>query len=219
MSQVVLQLSGVRHVFDQTAVLEAVDLEVIAGEHTLIEGPSGSGKTTLLNIAGALLVPSQGSVSFAGEPLSAVGDLARHRLMHIGFVFQDFHLLESLTARQNLEIVRCARGGEPRHTLAELLDPLGMDDRLDAPVRTLSRGERQRVALARAFANGPKLVLADEPTASLDPSRASATLDHLFSLAETTSSTVVMVSHDPGLGQRPEWAHRLVLEDGILSEG
>ena len=218
MSDALLELSGVRHVFETTAVLETVDLQVMAGEHTLIEGPSGSGKSTLLNIAGALLTPTQGSVSFAGTSLSAVRDLARHRLMNMGFVFQDFHLLESLTARQNLELVRCARGGEPRHTLSELLEPLGMNARLDAPVRTLSRGERQRVALARAFANGPQVVLADEPTASLDPSRASATLDHLFSLAETTSSTVVMVSHDPGLCQRPEWSRRLVLEDGSLSE-
>jgi ABC-type lipoprotein export system ATPase subunit len=217
MSEVLLQLSGVRHVFDETAVLEAVDLQVMAGEHTLIEGPSGSGKTTLLNIAGALLSPTGGSVLFAGAPLTSVGDLARHRLLHIGFVFQEFHLIESLTARQNLELVRCARGGEPKHTLAQLLDPLGLQDRLDAPVRTLSRGERQRVALARAFANGPKLVLADEPTASLDPSRASATLDHLFTLAGTMETTVVMVSHDPGLGQRSEWAHRLLLEDGRLS--
>lgn len=218
MSDALLELSGVRHVFDTTAVLKTVDLQVMAGEHTLIEGPSGSGKSTLLNIAGALLVPSEGTVSFAGTPLGAMGDLARHRLMHVGFVFQDFHLLESLSARQNLELVRCAHGGSPQHTLAELLGPLGMDDRLDAPVRTLSRGERQRVALARAFANGPQVVLADEPTASLDPSRASATLDHLFSLSETTGSTVVMVSHDPGLGERPEWARRLVLEDGSLSE-
>jgi len=217
MSESLLQLSSVGHTFERSPVLEDVDLQIMAGEHTLIEGPSGSGKTTLLNIAGALLSPTQGTVSFAGTPLSAVGDLPRHRLMNIGFVFQEFHLLESLTARQNLELVRCARGGEPHHTLAELLDPLGLQDRLDSPVRSLSRGERQRVALARAFANGPRLVLADEPTASLDPSRASATLDHLFALAATTHSTVVMVSHDPGLGQRGEWSHRLVLEEGRLS--
>lgn len=217
MSHALLELTGVGHVFDSTPVLETVDLQIKAGEHTLIEGPSGSGKSTLLNIAGALLVPSQGSVAFAGTPLSRMGDLARHRLEHMGFVFQDFHLLETLTARQNLELVRCARGGTPQHTLDQLLEPLGMNDRLDAPVRTLSRGERQRVALARAFANGPRVILADEPTASLDPSRASSTLDHLFSLAETTNSTVVMVSHDPGLGQRPQWARLLRLEDGRLS--
>ena len=178
-----LELIGVTHAFEDRSILRGVDLRVEEGEHLLVQGPSGSGKTTLLNIAGALLEPTSGEVVFSGERLPRGSDLASHRLRNIGFVFQDFHLLESLSARQNLDIVRCARGGEHVHSIDALLRPLGLDDRLDAPVRTLSRGERQRVALARAFANGPRLVLADEPTASLDPSHASATLDHLFGLA------------------------------------
>ncbi len=219
MSAPLLELRGVAHSFGSHQVLLEVSLSISAGEHVLIQGPSGSGKTTLLNIAGALLEPSNGQVLFAGEVLTGRGDLAAHRLHHVGFVFQDFHLLESLSPRQNLDIVRCARGGAPAHSLDALLAPLGLDDRLDVPVRRLSRGERQRVALARAFANGPRLVLADEPTASLDPSHASATLDHLFALAQATGATVVMASHDGKLAERADWARRVHVEAGRLSEG
>ena len=218
MSAPLLELKDVAHAFGSHQVLHGVSLSLAPGDHLLIQGPSGSGKTTLLNIAGALLEPTQGQVVFSGEALTGRGDLAAHRLHNVGFVFQDFHLLESLSPRQNLDIVRCARGGSPAHTIDALLAPLGLDDRLDVPVRRLSRGERQRVALARAFANGPRLVLADEPTASLDPSHASATLDHLFALAKATGATVVMASHDSKLSNRADWTRRAHVEGGRLSE-
>jgi len=217
MGEPLLELDDVGHTYDGPPVLDGLGLTIEGGQHTLIEGPSGAGKTTLLNVAGALLRPTRGCVRFEGRDLADVHDLARHRLEHLGFVFQEFHLVESLSARQNLELVQCARGGEPAVTIDALLGPLGLEGRLDAPVRRLSRGERQRVALARAFANAPRLVLADEPTASLDPSRASASLDHLFELAQTAQVTVLLVSHDPALAARPELAQRFRLDAGKLS--
>jgi putative ABC transport system ATP-binding protein len=216
MGDPLLQIQDVVHAYDGPAVLDGLNLRVEAGAHVLIEGPSGSGKTTLLNVAGALLVPQAGSVSFDGQNLANLGDRAGHRLRNLGFVFQEFHLLESLSARHNVGLVQAARGGTPAHTVDALLGPLGLDGRLDAPVRLLSRGERQRVALARAFANRPRLVLADEPTASLDPSRADATLSHLFELAQATGATVLMVSHDRALRERPEFVQRVTMDGGRI---
>ena len=108
-------------------VLHGVSLSPLRASISPIQGPSGSGKTTLLNIAGALLEPTQGQVLFSGEALRR-GDLAAHRLQNVGFVFQDFHLLESPSPRQNLDIVRYARGGSPAHTIDALLAPLSLDD-------------------------------------------------------------------------------------------
>jgi ABC-type lipoprotein export system ATPase subunit len=218
MGGTLLELRDVVHAYDGPAVLDGLSLSVAAGGHVLIEGPSGAGKTTLLNVAGALLVPQGGTVVFDGQNLATVGDRAGHRLRNLGFVFQEFHLLESLSARHNVGLVQAARGGTPAHTVDALLGPLGLDGRLDAPVRLLSRGERQRVALARAFANSPRLILADEPTASLDPSRADATLTHLFELAQARSATVLMVSHDRALRERPEFSQRLTMDGGRIHQ-
>ena len=217
MTQSLLQFDRVHRAFDGIQVLRGADLTVRTGEHVLVFGPSGSGKTTVLNLAARLLEPDSGTVAYAGRDLAQSGDPRTYRLAHIGFVFQEFHLLESLTVYQNIEMVQLARGAPDPLDIALLLGPLDLLDRRDAPVRVLSRGERQRVALARAFANRPSLVLADEPTASLDPSKAHATMDHLFDLLGRTGATALVVSHDEALAKRAEFTQVLRLEGGALA--
>ncbi len=209
-----LEVRGVAKSFGEARVLDGVTLNVARGQHTLVFGPSGSGKSTLLNLIASLLPPDQGELVFDGTPYSQLGDARAFRLQHIGLMFQDFHLLESLTVLQNVEMVQMARGGEGLIPIRELLEPLGLGDRLRASVRILSRGERQRVALARAFANRPSIVLGDEPTASLDPSNRGRTLDHLFGLCERTQATAIVVSHDHAIADRPEFGQVLELDRG-----
>ena len=209
-----LSARGLAKSFGEARVLDDVDLEVARGQHTLIFGPSGSGKSTLLNLIATLLAPDRGELRFDGTPYEELGDPRAFRLRYIGLMFQDFHLLESLTVAQNVEMVQMARGGDGLLSLRELLEPLGLGERMRSPVKILSRGERQRVALARAFANRPSLVLGDEPTASLDPSNRGRTLDHLFGLCERTGATAIVVSHDHAIASRPEFAQVLELDRG-----
>ncbi len=197
--------------FGSRLVLRGLDLAVEAGGHTLIRGPSGSGKSTLVHLLARLVVPDAGDLLWEGATVK--GDAAAWRLSHVGLVFQDVHLLESLTVLQNLDMVARGAGCDVD---PGLLVPLGLADRTHDPVRVLSRGERQRVALARAFSNRPRLLLADEPTASLDPAQRDQALAHLFDLCAHLETTAVVVSHDSALTDRPEWKQHLWLEGGRL---
>lgn len=213
-----VDVQDVHVAFDQISVLEGASLTVNPGEHTLILGPSGSGKTTLLNVLARLVEPTRGDFTFREQPVAAQGSPARFRRQHIGYVFQELHLLESLTVEQNIGLVQAAMGaGDDAPSPRELLEPLGLGDRRHARVAVLSRGERQRVALARAFANRPALVLADEPTSSLDPSNRATTLGHLWRLCEQTGATAVVVSHDEALRSDDHFARRLSLDEGTLT--
>jgi ABC-type lipoprotein export system ATPase subunit len=198
-----LRIEGLCKAWEGVSILEGLDLSVDEGQHTLIMGPSGSGKSTLLYLVARLARPDAGQVLLDGKSVRSLGDAAHYRLAHIGLVFQDVHLLEGLSVRHNIEMIQAL---SPRESIPapELTEPLGLQPLLDRTVCKLSRGERQRVALARAFANRPRLVLADEPTASLDPSSRDQCLDHLFGLADRTQATVLLVSHDPGVADRSE---------------
>jgi len=212
-----LDVQGLKRGFESIEVLRGVDLQVDRGEHALILGPSGSGKSTLLHLLGRLLEPDEGAICIDGTPIQELGDPAAFRLRTIGIVFQEFHLLEALTARQNLALVADACPPGPRlPTPEELLEPLGLLDRLDSPVHVLSRGERQRVALARAFANRPTLVLADEPTASLDPDNCERSMALFFALCAQMDATAIVVSHDPALNARGRFHTMSRLESGVL---
>ncbi len=206
-----LAAHGIEKRWGDHPVLRGLDLEVSEGEHTLVAGPSGSGKSTLIHVLGRLAPADAGALHFRGAPVA--GDAAAWRLAHVGLVFQEILLIESLTVKQNLRLVQ--RGPSPLDPAA-LLEPLGLSDRLDAAARVLSRGERQRVALARAFANRPTLLLADEPTASLDPAARSATLDHLFQLCEQVGTTAIIVSHDPMVADRSELRQSFRMHEGRL---
>ena len=213
-----LTLRNVTLSFGQTALLRGVDLDLRRGEHGLILGPSGSGKTTLLNLIARLLPVDGGQIAFGGEDFGKLGSPQAWRLRHIGQVFQEIHLLEALTVFENIEMVQLEAGIPDPIPVEDLLTPLGLGERMHESVRHLSRGERQRVALARAFANRPGLVLADEPTASLDASTREASLDHLFGLCDRVGSTALVVSHDLSLRQRSEFARQWRLGEGRLSE-
>ncbi|MEE2751373.1 MAG: ATP-binding cassette domain-containing protein [Myxococcota bacterium] len=201
--------------WDDQEVLRGVSLCLKSGEHTALCGPSGSGKSTLLNLMARLCEPDAGALSFDGTPYAECGTPQDFRLSRLGLVFQEVDLLESLSVAQNLEMIRLAAGGRgPR--VDELLEPLGLEGRRDDRVSVLSRGERQRVALARAFANGPRFLLADEPTASLDPSNRDRTLEFMFSLCQQTGTTALVVSHDLEVFERSEFRQRYSLQGGRI---
>ena len=198
-----------------------VDLTVDVGEVVLIMGPSGSGKTTLLLMLGAMLRPTGGSVVVDGIDLATAPErrLPSLRARHLGFVFQDFNLLSALTAVENVELACNLAGtlGKQAHSRArELLDRVGLSNRLDFRPDQLSGGEKQRVAIARALANDPKVILADEPTANLDSGHGRDIARLLRRLAREDGRSVVIVSHDDRLR---EVADRVLwLEDGAFGE-
>ena len=180
--------------------LRGVSLDVAAGEYVAIAGPSGSGKSTLLQLIGGIDTPSAGFVEILGTRLDALGDrdLTRLRLLHLGFIFQRFHLLPVLTARENVELpmAEAGLGREERRERARLLlDYVGLSARAGHRPTQLSGGEMQRVAIARALANRPAIVLADEPTGELDATTGAGILD-LFRRINDDGTTLIVVSHD-----------------------
>jgi len=180
-------------------------------------GPSGSGKSTLLNLLGALDRPTGGEVYFEGQPLSNFSNLDRFRASSLGFVFQSFHLLPTLTALENVQIPMfesALRSRERVEKAAKLLDLVGLSHRAGHLPQKLSVGERQRVAIARALANDPKLVLADEPTGNLDSASGNMILDLFDRLHQQGGLTLVVITHDPHVASR---AQRTVwIRDGRL---
>lgn len=192
-------------------VLTSIDLEVEAESFVAVVGPSGSGKTTLLGLLAGLDEPTRGRVYLDGEDIFALTEdgRAEFRLQRVGFVFQTFYLLPTLTALENvlvpLELRGTAKGLTGEATA--LLERVGLGDRLDHFPAQLSGGEQQRVALARAFANRPKILFADEPTGNLDQETGGAIVEMLEELNRDAQTTLVMVTHDLTLAER---AHRVV---------
>ena len=198
--------------------VKGVSLDVRAGEWTAIVGPSGSGKSTLLNLLGVIDKPSGGVVEIAGRDVSTLGDreATRFRLLHIGFVFQRFYLMPTLSARENVELPMAEAGvgkEERRARASELLAYVGLGRRERHRPTQLSGGEQQRVAIARALANRPSLLLADEPTGELD-ARTGADIIALLGRLNADGTTIVVVTHDEGLAGA---AGRVVhMRDGIV---
>jgi putative ABC transport system ATP-binding protein len=189
------------------AAVRDVDLTIDAGRFTAVVGPSGSGKTTLLQLLGALDRPTTGQVVFEGRDLAGLGDgeLARTRREAIGFVFQQFNLIPTLTAAQNVEAALAPRrlpASERRERVSELLASVGLADRGDHLPSRLSGGEQQRVAIARALANDPHVILADEPTGNLDSETGAEIVDLLADVAAERRRTIVLVTHDRALAAR-----------------
>ena len=200
--------------------LDALDLEIESGEFVVIAGPSGSGKSTLLQLLGALDRPSSGEVVFEGRDLARTGEgeLAELRLRALGFIFQQFNLIPTLTAAENVEIALAPAGvpaAEREARVAELLERVGLGGRRDHLPSQMSGGEQQRVAIARALANRPRVILADEPTGNLDSVTGEAILDLLDRLWREEGLTVVLITHDAGIAER---APRLVrIADGRIA--
>jgi putative ABC transport system ATP-binding protein len=195
--------------------LDGVSLEIGAGEFVALEGPSGSGKTTLLQLLGALDRPSGGEVLFEGSDLARLADreLAQLRLRSFGFVFQQFNLIPTLTAVENVEAKLVPAGGTRERAL-ELLGEVGLAERSDHLPHQLSGGEQQRVAIARALSVEPRVVLADEPTGNLDTATGLEIIELLAGLAAEHGSTVIVATHDTTLAARAP--RRLALRDGRL---
>ena len=197
-------------------VLKGVSLEVERAEVVAILGPSGSGKSTLLHLLGGLDKPTSGEVYWSEVAVHATSqhDLARLRLREVGLVFQNHYLLEDLTVFENVTLSGRIAGRIDEKRATQLLDAVGLSKRRDFLPQKLSGGERQRVSVARALYPNPNIVLADEPTGSLDRVSAKAVYELLVRLARDEGSAVVMVTHDEGLVTDVD--RRYMLEDGAL---
>jgi putative ABC transport system ATP-binding protein len=204
---------------ESVRAVDGVSLSVAPGEMVVLYGPSGSGKTTLLLMVAALLEPTSGSVLVNGRDVSSLSEreASNFRLSEMGFVRQNFDLLPGVTAIDNavLKLLKHTRWREAHSAVQPLLERLGLGERLGHSAETLSMGERQRVMIARALSSEPKLLLADEPTGSLDSQRSREVLELLRELCREREVAVVLVSHDP---QAAAYADRvLALRDGKLS--
>ena len=198
-------------------VLRDVNFVIEQGEFVAIVGPSGSGKTTLLGLLAGLDTPSRGSVHLDGTDITALDEDARARLRgaKVGFVFQSFQLIPTLTAIENVQVPLELRGeNHVTERASDVLRRVGLGDRLEHFPMQLSGGEQQRVAIARAFANRPRILFADEPTGNLDSDTGARIVELLESLNRESQSTVVLVTHDLGLARR---ARRIIrLSDGAV---
>ncbi len=214
-------LTGVSKFFQRgpttVRALDSIDLLIAPGEFLALEGPSGSGKTTLLQLLGALDRPSAGDILFEGRDLVRLPDrqLANLRLRSFGFVFQQFNLIPTLTAVENVEVKLAPIGGDRARAL-QMLDEVGLSDRADHLPAHMSGGEQQRVAIARALSVEPRVVLADEPTGNLDSETGGEIIELLASLAAEHGSTVIVATHDTSLAARAP--RRLGVRDGKLLE-
>lgn len=183
----------------------AVDIpewSLARGRQVAIFGPSGCGKSTLLHVLAGLLAPARGSVTVCGKELSELteGDLDRFRAAHVGYIFQDFNLLQGYTALENVLLGMAFSNQKPdRHGAREMLDRVGLSHRARHRPAELSIGERQRVAIARALARRPELILADEPTGSLDPRHTGDVVNLLKEACRQFGCSLIVVSHDPGV--------------------
>jgi len=209
MSQVVLQTENLSKTYtsaeNDLTVLDSISFTVEEGNSISIIGPSGSGKTTLLGLCAGLDIPSSGTVSLMGFKLNAMNedDRAYIRNQYVGFVFQNFQLLSTLTALENVMVPLELRG--ERNVLAkakEMLNRVGLSARLRHYPSQLSGGEQQRVAMARAFITDPKILFADEPTGNLDEENAHHITDLLFGMNKELGTTLVLVTHNLELAQK-----------------
>lgn len=202
--------------------LQGIHWEIKSGDIQILMGPSGSGKTTLLSILAGLLTPTTGTVYLLGEEITTMSrpKLASFRRRNIGFIFQNFNLFPALTAAENIEVVlniKGIRGRQARYQAQTLLEHVGLGLQANQKPADLSGGQKQRVAIARALAGNPQIIMADEPTASLDSHSGHTVIELLRRLAKEGGCTVLMVTHDPRI---IDVADRVAyLEDGVLKNG
>ncbi|MDI3472046.1 MAG: putative transport system ATP-binding protein [Thermotogaceae bacterium] len=222
MNQKVVEFINVKKIYDMGEVkveaLKGISFEILKGDYVIIMGPSGSGKSTLLHIMGCLDRPTSGKVLIDGEDTSKMNDskLARLRNQKIGFVFQSFNLLSKLTALENVELPMIYAGIEKRKRkkrAIELLEMVGLGDRLNHRPNQLSGGQQQRVAIARALANDPPIILADEPTGNLDTKSGEEILK-IFKMLHESGKTIIVVTHDPDMIH--EGKTLIKIKDGLI---
>jgi len=219
MSDPVLRLSGIhksykRNVAAEVVVLKGADLTLEAGQVAALVAPSGAGKSTLLHIAGLLDTPDTGTVSVNGTAMAKASDRRRTRIRReeIGFIYQFHHLLPEFTALENIVLPQLANGqtaSTARERAQMLLASVGLKDRSDHRPAALSGGEQQRVAFCRALANGPSLLLADEPTGNLDPDTSEMVFETLMTVVRDTGLAALIATHNPALAERMDMTYRL----------
>jgi len=202
----------------KVAALQGVDLQIRQGEFVSVIGPSGCGKSTLLALLGSLDRPSDGTLTYRGQSIPDLADPAAYRCQEIGFIFQSFHLLPTFTAVENVQIPmfegKLSRA-QRKERAVDLLKSIGLGHRLGHFPSQLSGGERQRVAIARSLANGPSVLLADEPTGNLDSKSAQQIMELILQLHAEMGMTFVLVTHDLAIAER---AHRTVsMRDGRVT--
>lgn len=217
----IIEIKGLHKIYDGNSLpvhaVNGIDLQIDAGEFTAIVGPSGSGKTTLLNIVGGLDDPTEGDVVIDGVKINALSSRQKtdFRMRNIGFVFQAYNLIPVFTARENVEFIMHLQGkpkSDRETRTTELLEAVGLADRMDSRPNKLSGGEQQRVAVARALASKPKFILADEPTANLDSKSTENLLDIMEKLNLEENVTFVFSTHDQRVVNK---AKRIItIEDG-----
>jgi putative ABC transport system ATP-binding protein len=218
LNNISLTLSGPNK--QSTPILHDITMKVQKGSAVSITGPSGSGKTSLMMLIAGVEKPTSGNIVVAEEDIThyAEDELARFRRNNVGIVFQNFHLVPTMTALENIEIALELAGHKGAEELAiESLKSVGLEKRAHHYPNQLSGGEQQRVALARAFATKPALLLADEPTGNLDSENGKHVIDLLFDLKEKFGSTLVLITHDMTLASRA--SRQLVIQDGTLNGG
>ena len=223
-SEVCLSCEGVERYLgeeeERVHALRGVSLEVEAGSVHAVVGPSGCGKSSLLYILGLLDLPDAGRVSIESEPVSQLSDdeLAQRRSKFIGFIFQFHFLMEDFTAQENVMIPMRKLGqlsdAQMRDRAAELLDGVGLGDKLRRPSRHLSGGEQQRVAIARALANDPRVILADEPTGNLDTANSERAFELLQNLVHERGKALLLATHNPAIAEACDWIHEM--KDGRI---
>src|SRR5437868_14729818 len=214
-----LEAKALTREFDegQVKALRGVDFSIEEGDFVAIVGPSGCGKSTLLQLIGALDRPTSGTLLYRGQSVPDNPNPAAYRAREVGFIFQAFHLLPTFTAAENVQIPMFETDrsvSERRERALELLKLVGLDHRLDHFPSKLSGGERQRVAIARSLANGPTVVLADEPTGNLDSENAHLVLDLIIRLQQEQGRTLILVTHDPTIAGRA--SSTLHMKDGRI---
>lgn len=214
-----IEVTDIYKSFDKLQVIKGVSLSISDGEMLTIVGPSGAGKTTLLQIIGSLERPDSGSVKFDGEDITRMKDskLARFRNRNMGFVFQFHRLLPEFTLEENVALpalIAGTRRSDAFNRAGRLLDELGLGERLDHRPSQLSGGERQRAAVARALVNDPKVILADEPTGSLDSHNRAELYKLFFDLRAATGKTFIIVTHDDTLALNSDRVIRM--QDGLI---
>ncbi|MBQ3244057.1 MAG: ABC transporter ATP-binding protein [Bacteroidaceae bacterium] len=216
-----IEIKDLKKKFGNLEVLKGVNLKIEKGEVISIIGPSGAGKTTLLQLIGTLDKPTSGTILFNGEDLSKMGSnkLSTFRNKHIGFVFQFHQLLPEFTALENITIPALIAGRKRKEAEAEameLLRIMGLEERADHKPSELSGGENQRVAVARALINHPDVILADEPSGSLDSKNKEELHRLFFSLRDKFGQTFIIVTHDEGLASYTDRTIKMV--DGVVEE-
>lgn len=211
-NQTLIRLSSIAYQYPQGESLQFANLEVVNGQHTLILGDSGSGKTTLLHILSGLLKPETGTVQIEGQSLYELParKLDEFRGQRIGLIFQEAHLVKSLTVRENLQIAQGFAGAKVDHDrIDEVLALLNLAHKANSYPGKLSRGQMQRAAIARAVVNRPAILVADEPTASLDDRNTESVLSLLLTQAEQQGATLVVATHDKRVKSRIHHAYHV----------